>query len=50
VESKIAEYIAKAQHAEEQASHTGNPALRESWLTVAESYRALAKHEEEGSK
>jgi hypothetical protein len=51
VASKIQEYIAKALEAEERAAHTENPVLRDSWLTLAESYRVLAKHEEEkGSK
>jgi hypothetical protein len=41
-----AEYLNEGLDGTVSPELKGNPALRESWLTVAESYRPLAKHYE----
>jgi len=42
-EKRIAEYLAKAKDAEEKAEQAQDPSMREKWLALGASYRALAK-------
>jgi hypothetical protein len=42
-EKRIAEYLAKAEDAEQKAKQAHDPSVREKWLALAASYRALAK-------
>lgn len=42
-EQRRADYLAKAQDAEEQAAKAKDQVVKERWLKIAESYRQLAK-------
>jgi hypothetical protein len=39
---RVEAYLAKAKEAEERAAQCKDPAMRDSWLKIAEGYRALA--------
>lgn len=39
----IDEYLAKAKEAEEHAARSTDPAMKESWLGIALSYRQMAQ-------
>ena len=41
---KKTEYLAKAAEAEELAAKASNAVLRESWLSLAQSYRDMARN------
>ena len=38
-------FLAKAQEAQDQADKAKDPSVRDSWLEIAESYRALARRQ-----
>ena len=42
-EKRIAEFLAKAKEAEQKAQEATDQSVRDKWLAVAASYRALAK-------
>jgi uncharacterized alpha-E superfamily protein len=43
-EQRLADYLAKAKEAEEQAAKVKDQRSKDQWLKIAQSYRELAKH------